>query len=287
MATLKQLRTRVSSITNIQRVTNAMYMVAAAKMRRAQDAIESARPYAEQLDLTLKRLQGSVDSDSHPLFQERPAKRLAAVVVTADRGLCGGFNGNVGRRARVELESYDGKDVDLNLTTVGRKGRDFLRNRGFDADTHHADVFRDLNFGQASGIAQQLTSDFAEGKVDRVLLIYSQYHSVANQVPVVEQLLPIQSDSTDDSARAGNYLFEPEPDQLLEALVPRHVNFQVWSALLATNAGFFAAQMTAMDNATKNAGDLVDELTREMNKERQSSITLELMDIIGGAEAVA
>ena len=162
-----------------------------------------------------------------------------------------------------------------------------LRTRGFDADTHHADVFRDLNFGQASGIAQQLTSDFAEGKVDRVLLIYSQYHSVANQVPVVEQLLPIQSDSTDDSARAGNYLFEPEPDQLLEALVPRHVNFQVWSALLATNAGFFAAQMTAMDNATKNAGDLVDELTREMNKERQSSITLELMDIIGGAEAVA
>ena len=221
------------------------------------------------------------------MFQERPVKRLAAVVVTADRGLCGGFNGNVGRRARVELESYDGKDVDLNLTTVGRKGRDFLRNRGFDTDTHHADVFRDLNFGQASGIAQQLTSDFAEGKVDRVLLIYSQYHSVANQVPVVEQLLPIQSDSTDDSARAGNYLFEPEPDQLLEALVPRHVNFQVWSALLATNAGFFAAQMTAMDNATKNAGDLVDELTREMNKERQSSITLELMDIIGGAEAVA
>lgn len=285
MATLKQLRTRVASITNIQRVTNAMYMVAAAKMRRAQEAIESARPYAEQLDLTLKRLQGSVDSDSHPLFQERTVKRLAAVVVTADRGLCGGFNGNVGRRARVELESHT--DVDINLTTVGRKGRDFLRNRGFDADKHHADVFRDLNFAHASGIAQQLTSDFVEGKVDRVLLIYSQYHSVASQIPVVEQLLPIRSDSTDDSARAGNYLFEPEPEQLLEALVPRHVNFQVWSALLATNAGFFAAQMTSMDNATKNAGDLVEELTREMNKERQSSITLELMDIIGGAEAVA
>jgi F-type H+-transporting ATPase subunit gamma len=285
VATLKQLRTRVASITNIQRVTNAMYMVAAAKMRRAQEAIESARPYAEQLDLTLKRLQGSVDSDSHPLFQERTVKRLAAVVVTADRGLCGGFNGNVGRRARVELESHT--DVDINLTTVGRKGRDFLRNRGFDADKHHADVFRDLNFAHASGIAQQLTSDFVEGKVDRVLLIYSQYHSVASQIPVVEQLLPIRSDSTDDSARAGNYLFEPEPEQLLEALVPRHVNFQVWSALLATNAGFFAAQMTSMDNATKNAGDLVEELTREMNKERQSSITLELMDIIGGAEAVA
>ncbi|HIG16352.1 MAG TPA: ATP synthase F1 subunit gamma [Candidatus Handelsmanbacteria bacterium] len=285
MATLKQLRTRVSAITNIQRVTGAMYMVAAAKMRRAQEAIESARPYAEQLDLTLRRLRGSIDSDSHPLLQERPVERLAAVVVTADRGLCGGFNGNVGRMARVELESL--QDIEIELTTVGRKGRDFLRNRGFDADQHHADIFRDLNFAHATAIAQQATRDFVDGKVDRVLLIYSQFQSVANQVPVVQQLLPIQADTSADGAQAGNYLFEPDPDQLLEALVPRHVNFQVWSALLSTNAGFFAAQMTAMDNATKNAGDLVEELTREMNKERQSSITLELMDIIGGAEAVA
>ena len=261
MATLKQLRTRVSSITNIQRVTNAMYMVAAAKMRRAQEAIESARPYAEQLDLTLRRLQAGVDADAHPLFQERPVERIAAIVITAD----------------------------IELTTVGRKGRDFLRHRGFDAEHHHADVFRDLNFAHAATIAQQVTRDYVEGKVDRVLLIYSQFRSVANQIPVVQQLLPIRSDDTDDSSPtvAEDYIFEPDPDQLLEALVPRHVNFQVWSALLATNAGFFAAQMTSMDNATKNAGDLIDELTREMNKERQSSITLELMDIIGGAEAVA
>jgi F-type H+-transporting ATPase subunit gamma len=277
VATLKQLRTRVSSITNIQRVTNAMYMVAAAKMRRAQEAIESARPYAEQLDLTLRRLQAGVDADAHPLFQERPVERIAAIVITADRGLCGGFNGNVGRMARVELESHSTRNVDIELTTVGRKGRDFLR------------VFRDLNFAHAATIAQQVTRDYVEGKVDRVLLIYSQFRSVANQIPVVQQLLPIRSDDTDDSSPtvAEDYIFEPDPDQLLEALVPRHVNFQVWSALLATNAGFFAAQMTSMDNATKNAGDLIDELTREMNKERQSSITLELMDIIGGAEAVA
>ena len=289
MATLKQLRTRVSSITNIQRVTNAMYMVAAAKMRRAQEAIESARPYAEQLDLTLRRLQAGVDADAHPLFQERPVERIAAIVITADRGLCGGFNGNVGRMARVELESHSTRNVDIELTTVGRKGRDFLRHRGFDAEHHHADVFRDLNFAHAATIAQQVIRDYVEGKVDRVLLIYSQFRSVANQIPVVQQLLPIRSDDTDDSSPtvAEDYIFEPDPDQLLEALVPRHVNFQVWSALLATNAGFFAAQMTSMDNATKNAGDLIDELTREMNKERQSSITLELMDIIGGAEAVA
>jgi F-type H+-transporting ATPase subunit gamma len=286
VATLKQLRTRVASITNIQRVTNAMYMVAAAKMRRAQEAIESARPYAEQLDLMLRRLQSSIDSDSHPLFQQRPIKRLAVVVVTADRGLCGGFNGNIGRRARLELEAH--KDVDIELTTVGRKGRDFLRNRGFDAAHHHADVYHHLDFAHAATIAQQVTADFVEGRVDRVLLVFSEFRSVANQIPVVQQLLPIVADAPEGGGQVvEDYIFEPNPEQLLEALVPRHVNFQVWSALLATNAGFFAAQMTSMDNATKNAGDLIDELTREMNKERQSSITLELMDIIGGAEAVA
>lgn len=285
MATLRQLRTRVSAIKNIQRVTNAMYMVAAAKMRRAQEAIASARPYAEQLDRTLRHLHGSVDAPDHPLVRQRPVARIAVVVVTADRGLCGGFNGNVSRRARTELESHAG--VDLHLVTVGRKGRDFLRARGFAVTQHHADVFRHLEFARATAIAQQLTADFVAGTADRVLLIFSEFRSVANQVPIVRQLLPVQSDGTDESAQTGSLLFEPDPERLLELLVPRYVNFQVWRALLETNAGFFAAQMAAMDNATRNAGDLIDELTREMNKERQSSITLELMDIVGGAEAVA
>ena len=155
---------------------------------------------------------------------------------------------------------------------------------------HHADVFRHLEFARATAIAQQLTADFVAGDADRVLLIFSEFRSVGNQVPIVRQLLPVVSDGTegaDDSAGVGYYLFEPDPERLLELLVPRHVNFQVWRALLETNAGFFAAQMRAMDNATRNAGDLIDELTRAMNKERQSSITLELMDIVGGAEAVA
>ncbi|MDP6985400.1 MAG: FoF1 ATP synthase subunit gamma, partial [Candidatus Latescibacteria bacterium] len=151
--------------------------------------------------------------------------------------------------------------------------------------TDHADVFRQLEFASAVSIAQQLTDDFVQGRVDKVLLVYSQFRSVALQEPAVHQLLPIVSNE-DEASVEGNYIFEPDPDQLLDILVPRHVNFQVWRALLESNAGFFAAQMTSMDNATKNAGDLIDELTREMNKERQSSITLELMDIIGGAEAV-
>ncbi len=285
MATLRQLRTRVASIGNIQRVTNAMYMVAAAKMRRAQEAIESARPYAEQLDAILRRLQGSIDPGENPLFLERPVNRVAVVVVTADRGLCGGFNGNLSRRAQTELKSID---AEIDLVTVGRKGRQFLRSRGFSVTTDHADVFRELQFARAAEIAQQLTSDFVEGRVDKVLLVFSEFRSVALQQPVVQQLLPITASETDADAGAdGDYIFEPDPGQLLDILVPRHVNFQVWRALLESNAGFFAAQMTSMDNATKNAGDLIDDLTREMNKARQSSITLELMDIIGGAEAVS
>ena len=283
MATLRQLRTRVASVSNIQRVTNAMYMVAAAKMRRAQDAIESARPYAEQIDATLRRIQGSVESD-HPLFRQREVRRLSVVVVSADRGLCGAFNGNVGRQARLELESQAG--VEVELTTVGRKGRDFLASRGFEVSRHHADIFRQLEFSTAGQIARGVTADYAAERTDRALLVFSEFRSVASQVPVVRQLLPIAPPEDQDPG-AGSCIFEPGPERLLQALVPRHVSFQVWRALLETNAGFFAAQMAAMDNATKNAGDLITELTREVNKERQSSITLELMDIIGGAEAVA
>lgn len=283
MATLRELRTRVASISNIQRVTNAMQMVAAAKMRRAQDAIAAARPYAQRLDRLLKQLHQSVDTQEQPLFAERAVQRVALVVVTSDRGLCGGFNANLCRRVQAELGEY--ADAEIELITVGRKGRDFFNARGHAIASHHADVFSRLEFARATEIAQDLTRRFAAAETDRVLLCYSEFVSVAAQVPAVSQLLPIVPEQ--GTVEAADYTFEPAPEQLLETLVPRQVNFQVWRALLESNAGFFAAQMTAMDNATKNAGDLIEELNREVNKERQASITLELMDIIGGAEAVA
>ncbi len=285
MATLRELRTRVASITNIQRVTNAMQMVAAAKMRRAQEAIEAARPYAQQLDRVLRQLHQSVDTGEQPLFQERPAERVAVVAVTSDRGLCGAFNANVCRLVQNELGQYG--DSQVELVTVGRKGRDFFANRDYEIAQHHADVFRQLEFASAIDIAQGLTRSFIAGDMDRVVLAYSEFISVGSQVPTVQQLLPIVPQEGEEEGGAADYTFEPSPEALLETLVPRQVNFQVWRALLESNAGFFAAQMTAMDNATKNAGDMIEELTREMNKERQASITLELMDIIGGAEAVA
>jgi len=287
LATLRQLRTRVGSISNIQRVTNAMQMVAAAKMRRAQDAIEAARPYAQHLDALIGSLQKSVDPVQNPVFADRPVERAVVVVVTADRGLCGGFNGSICRRVQSELEKY--AEEGLELITVGRKGYNYFRSRDFEVQQNFSDIFRELEFSRASEIARSLTSRFLSGEVDRVLLAFSEFQSVAKQVPAVHQLLPILPvEQDDDNRKLGpDYVFEPSPEQLLSTLVPRHVNFQVWRSLLEVNAGFFAAQMTAMDNATKNAGELLDDLTREMNKVRQSSITLELMDIIGGAEAVA
>ena len=285
MASLRVLRTRVASISNIQRVTNAMQMVAAAKMRRAQESIEAARPYSQQLDRVLRQLHQSINSNEQPLFKQRPVERVTVVAVASDRGLCGGFNANLCRQVQTELNEY--ADAQVELVTVGRKSRDFFSNRGHTIARHHADVFASLEFVHAVDIAQDLTRSFIAEETDRVVLCYSEFVSVASQMPVVHQLLPIVPEDDAETGEGADYAFEPSPEELLETLVPRQVNFQVWRALLESNAGFFAAQMTAMDNATKNAGDMIEELTREMNKERQASITLELMDIIGGAEAVA
>lgn len=260
-----------------------MQLVAAARMRRAQDSILAARPYAEELESVLKKLSSSVEQGQQPLLSERPVEAVALAVVTADRGLCGGFNTNICRMVASEMQKLS--DYRIELFTVGRKGRDYFRNRGHDIACEHTDVFRVLEFSRAANIARELTARFLSGAVDRVLLAYSEFRSVAQQAPVVRQLLPTVAD--EDSSSSTSYIFEPEPARLLEALVPRHVTFQVWRALLESNAGEQAARMTAMDNAAKNAGELIEQLTQEMNKERQSAITLELMDIIGGAEAVA
>ena len=285
MATLRQLRTRVSSIQNIQKVTNAMQLVAAARMRKAQEDILAARPYAEKLDSILRRLSGSTDSSQHPLLVERDVSRVAVAVIAADRGLCGGFNSSVFRRAATEIRSLG--DVEVDVVTVGRKARNYFRNRDYQVVHEHTDVFRDLEFGIASSIAQDLTRRFLDGDVDRVLLVYSEFRSVAHQFPIVQQLLPIVPEAATEEEQRTEFLFEPDPDRLLATLIPKQVNFQAWRALLESNAGEQAARMQAMDNATKNAGDLIDELSREVNKVRQTAITLELMDIIGGANAVS
>ena len=292
MATLKQLRTRVGSIKNIQRVTYAMQLVAAARVRKAQDAILAARPYAEHLGRVLAGLHGSGGGEegNHPLLRiPSPGGSTTVVVVTSDRGLCGGFNGAICRRAVAEVGGQPQDAADL--VTVGRKARDYFRSRGYTISREHADVFRAPPvFSRAEEIAVDLTERFASGATDRVVLVFSRFQSLARQEPTVLQLLPIAPDEAEEERvqdGVNDYIFEPSPERLLEVLVPRYVNFQVWRGLLESNAGEQAARMTAMDNATKNAGELIEELTREMNKARQSTITLELMDIVGGAEAVS
>jgi F-type H+-transporting ATPase subunit gamma len=285
LATLRQLRTRVSSIQNIQKVTNAMQLVAAARMRKAQEDILSARPYAEKLDSILRRLSGSTDSSQHPLLIERDVSRVAVAVIAADRGLCGGFNSSIFRRAATEIRTLG--DTEVDVVTVGRKARNYFGNRDYNIVKDNVDVFRNLEFSAAAQISQDLTSRFLKGEVDRVLLVYSEFKSVAHQVPVVQQLLPIVPEAATAEESATEFIFEPEPDRLLATLIPKQVNFQMWRALLESNAGEQAARMRAMDNATKNAGDLIEELSREVNKVRQTAITLELMDIIGGANAVS
>jgi F-type H+-transporting ATPase subunit gamma len=262
-----------------------MQLVAAARMRRAQQDILSARPYAEKLDAILKRLVAAIDTSGSPLMIQRAVDRVAVCVITSDRGLCGGFNASICRRAVSELESYSEQEVLIDA--VGRKGRNYFRNRDYSIGREYIDVFRDLQLSSAIGIAQDLQGRFLSGEVDRVLLVYNEFLSTAHQTPVVRQLLPIVPEDVGDSAGTTQFLFEPDAERLLDSLVPRHVNFQVWRALLESNAGEQASRMQAMDSATKNAGDLIEDLTRELNKVRQSSITLELMDIIGGAEAVS
>ena len=292
MATLKQLRTRVGSIKNIQKVTYAMQLVAAARVRKAQDAILAARPYAEHLGRVLAGLHasGAGGEGDHPLLRTPPSStRTTVVVVTSERGLCGGFNGAICRKAVAEVG--DQPDAASDLVTVGKKARDFFRARGYAISREHVDVFRAPPvFSRAEEVAADLIERFASGATDRVVLVFSRFQSLARQEPTVLQLLPIAPDEGEQGGELGgvkDYIFEPSPERLLEVLVPRYVNFQVWRALLESNAGEQAARMTAMDNASKNAGELIDELTREMNKARQSTITLELMDIVGGAEAVS
>ena len=261
-----------------------MQMVAAAKMRRAQENIEAARPYAVHLDRVLTRLCSSGDSSQHPLLGEAAGERTLFAVVTSDRGLCGVFNGSICRLAQAEWNSAGDP---VGVVTIGRKGLNFFRNRGFEILQNHTDVMSPLEFGRAAHIGQDLMSRFVAGEVDRIVTIFSEFRSVSQQVPVAVQLLPIPPAEEAEGEASVDYIFEPEPVALLHELVPKHVNFQIWRALLESNACEQAARMTAMDNATKNAGEIVEELTREMNKERQASITLELMDIVGGAEAVA
>jgi F-type H+-transporting ATPase subunit gamma len=295
MPSLIDLRRRVRAVKNTQQITKAMKMVAASKLRRAQERIVGARPYAVQMQRVLSSVAARVDPSVHPLLtvrEQRPDSRTLVIVVTGDKGLAGSFNTNVIKGAASYVAESGFTAATLGL--VGRKGRDFFTRRGYDVLFEQIGVFQKLRFQDAQTIAQLAVDAFTAGQVDRVMLVYNEFRSVMSQRVVVDQLLPISRADVDAAAApapaAGeghiDYLYEPSPQAIFDQLLPRYVEVQVYRALLESNAAFFAAQMTAMDTATKNSADMIASLTLYMNKVRQAAITREIIEVVSGAQAL-
>jgi len=283
MATLQDIRRRIRSVQSTQKITRAMKLVAAAKLRRAQERILEARPYARSMARLVGALARGLGEDKHPLLARRAGPRKLYVVITADKGLCGAFNSNVLRRAQELLRAR--ADGDVTVATLGRKGRDFFRRRRRWPIRLERTGFLDrVTFEQARELAGGLMAAYLADEVDQVWLVYNEFRSVAVQRVVTERLLPIEP--PEGAAPGVEYLYEPDPAAILGALLPRHVEVQLYRALLESAAGEQGARMTAMETATKNAEELIERLTIEFNKARQERITKELLDIVGGAEAL-
>jgi F-type H+-transporting ATPase subunit gamma len=291
MPSLLDIRRRIRAVKSTQQITKAMKMVAASRLRRAQERIQHARPFAIQMLHVLNRLATRVDPSQHPLLDERKVPRAGGksllFVITADRGLCGSFNTNAIKAASTFIVENSAREVALGL--IGRRGRDFFARRGFEVRYEQVNLFQALQYSHAEDIARAAIEEFTEGRVDSVYLVYNEFKSVIQQRIVVERLLPIPRLEIEPQAGTApqvDYLYEPTPEELFTTLIPRHVEVQAFRALLESNAAFFAAQMTAMDAATRNSADMIDQLTLYMNKVRQASITREIIEVVSGAEAL-
>jgi F-type H+-transporting ATPase subunit gamma len=297
MPSLIDLRRRIRAVKSTQQITKAMKMIAASRLKRAQDRVVAARPFAQRMLTVLNGLVASVEPESHPLLrQPDPASgRTLLIVITADRGLCGSFNTNV-TKAAGQFIVTEGRGREVALGLVGRKGRVFFRRRGFDVLYEATGIFQRLSFDHAAEIANTAIDAFTSGEVTGVYLVYNEFKSVIAQRLVVERLLPIPrlegqagAAGPQKSGGAGgpvvDYVYEPAPEEIFRSLLPRHVQVQVYRALLESNAAFFAAQMTAMDAATRNSAEMIENLTLYMNKVRQAAITREIIEVVSGAAA--
>jgi F-type H+-transporting ATPase subunit gamma len=310
MPSLLDIRRRVRAVKSTQQITKAMKMVAASRLRRAQERIQQARPFAIEMLRVLNSLATRVDPASHPLLDERRAPRAGGkallFVITADRGLCGSFNTNAIKAASTFIVDDPAREVALGL--IGRRGRDYFARRGFEVRYEQVNLFAGLQFAHAKSIADAAVDAFTTGQVDGVYLVYNEFRSVMSQRIVVERLLPIPrldietpslvppKPGVNAAGEGGlqkaattppiDYLYEPTPEELFNTLIPRHVEIQVFRALLESNAAFYASQMTAMDAATRNSADMIEQLTLYMNKVRQAAITREIIEVVSGAGAL-
>ena len=287
MATLKAIRKRISSIRNTQQITKAMKMVSAAKLRRAQEAAVQARPYAEKMTELLKNVSARVSSDAHVLLQPREEKKIQLVLFTSDRGLCGGYNANLIRAAEAFLRR-NAAEKEIEITLVGRKGADYYRRRRAAIVDRYIGILATPAEELAAEIAQKLIARFVAGETDAVYILYSHFRSALSQVPTLEKLLPVALTEAagSEAQQQTEYLYEPGVQELLASLLPRITDVAVQRALLEATASEHGARMTAMDSATTNASKMMGSLTLQMNRARQASITRELMEIVGTAEAL-
>ena len=291
MPNLIDIRRRIRSVKSTQQITKAMKMVAASKLRRSQERVLAARPYARTLGATLASVAGRLPARDdgapvHPLLAQREERKVVLVVVTGDKGLCGAFNTNVNRVAGAFLREKRGAGVEVSLVTLGRKAVDFWKRRTVPVLDARPGLFQRFGYDTASEVARSLAARFTGGEVDAVYVVYNEFKSVISQVVGVKRLLPIELGELEATDAGTDYLFEPGPDVILGRLLPRHVEFQLFRVLLESNAAENAARMTAMESATKNAGEMIDSLTLTYNRARQAKITKELIEIVSGAEAL-
>ncbi len=286
MATLREIRKRITSIESTQQITKAMKMVASARLRKAQERIVSLRPYALEMKDIIGRLLSLMESDSYlPLMQVRPVEKVLLVPVTSDRGLCGAFNSNIIRATNKRIADYS--DLNPSLYIIGRKGYEFFSRRDVSIQEHRQDLFNQLDFEDALLIARDLVSLYTSGSYDRIEIVYNEFKSAVQQNVIHEQFLPFTADEEEEQSHAHiDYIYEPDKQSLLNQLIPKNLNIQIWRVLLESNAAEQGARMTAMESATDNAEDLIGRLTIFYNRSRQAAITTELTEIVSGANAL-
>ena len=286
MATLREIHNRISSIKSTQQITKAMKMVAAAKLRKAQENLLAFRPYSYEIRALIAHLTAlSANLEGVPLLQRRPAEKVLSVVVTSDRGLCGAFNANIIRHAARRIAEYSASEV--SVYNVGRKGLEYFSKRDYQIQGQTINFFNHLQFNNATEISRSLVELYLSGEFDRIEFIYNEFKSAVQQDVVVEQFLPFKPDEElEKSGSQVDFLYEPGKKEILETLIPMHLNIQVWRILLESNAAEQGARMTAMENATENADELVGKLTIFYNRTRQAKITTEISEIVGGANAL-
>jgi F-type H+-transporting ATPase subunit gamma len=289
MANTRDIRRRIRSVASTKQLTKAMKMVSAARLRRSQQAIVHARPYAIKMAEVIQSLATRVDRDKHPLLAKREAKTVEVVVISGDRGLCGSFNTHILRRAQEVIAAEEAAGRTVTLQCVGKKGRDFFRRRGRTIRVDHPDLFRKFDYGHAAAIAREFTERYFAGETDGVILVYNEFKSALQSNVTVERLLVQSAEDIAEvqaSAHAEDYIYEPDAASLLAEIVPRYLEWQFFRALLESNAAEHAARMAAMDSARRNASELIESLTLHLNRVRQASITREIIEVVSGADAL-